>query len=342
MNKRLKKMLCTVLCAVMALVAVGCSTTPASPAASGSANGEALTKVRVVLDYAPNTNHTGLYVAKEKGYFQEAGLDVEIVQPGEGTVTTIIAAGQGDFGISYQEDVTFARTSDSPLPIVAIGAILQHNTSGFASAKDKNITRPKDFEGKTYAGWGSPAEEATIKAVMERDGGDFSKLTIVQATDADFTTVIQSQIDLMWIYYGWDGIAAEMKGLELNYQANKDLNPDLDFYTPVIISSEAYLQKNPEIAKAFMGAVAKGYKDCVADAAGCAEILHKYAPDYDMEMLTKSQQYLNDYILDAGKPFGVMEQGRWDSYTKFMLDNGVITKDMDSTKAFTNEYLPEQ
>ena len=75
MNKRLKKMLCTVLCAVMALVAVGCSTTPASPAASGSANGEALTKVRVVLDYAPNTNHTGLYVAKEKGYFQEAGLD---------------------------------------------------------------------------------------------------------------------------------------------------------------------------------------------------------------------------------------------------------------------------
>ena len=75
--------------------------------------------------------------------------------------------------ISYQEDVTIARTSADPLPIKAIAAIIQHNTSGFATYEGKGIKSPKDFEGKTYAGWGGPGEEAVLNAVMTKDGADF-------------------------------------------------------------------------------------------------------------------------------------------------------------------------
>jgi ABC-type nitrate/sulfonate/bicarbonate transport system substrate-binding protein len=122
-----------------------------------------LTKVTLVLDYLPNTNHTGFYVALNKGYYKEAGLDLKIIEPADNTVTTLIATGQGNYGLSYQEDVTYALTSDDPLPIKAIATIIQHNTSGFASYKGKNITRPKDFEGKIYAGWGRLQKRRSLK-----------------------------------------------------------------------------------------------------------------------------------------------------------------------------------
>ena len=131
-----------------------------------------LRDVTVILDYTVNTNHTGMYVAQKLGYYEEQGLNVSIIEPADGVTPTLIATGKGDFGVSYQEDVTYGRASEDPLPVKAIAALIQHNTSGFASAADKNITSVKDFEGKVYAGWGSPSEEAIIRAVMEEAGFD--------------------------------------------------------------------------------------------------------------------------------------------------------------------------
>lgn len=135
------------------------------------------TDVTVILDFVPNTNHTGMYVALEKGYYAEEGLNVQIIEPTEGATNTLVAVGKGDFGVSYQEDVTVARTLDEPLPIRAIAALIQHNTSGFATWAGKDIDSVADFEGKTYAGWGGPGEEAVLRAVMEAQGLDFPKLT---------------------------------------------------------------------------------------------------------------------------------------------------------------------
>ncbi len=94
-------------------------------------------KVTMVLDWTPNTNHTGLFVALDKGYYKEEGLDVEIVQPPESGAETLVATGKADFGISYQEQVTYAKTSEDPLPIKAVATVIQHNTSGFASPKKR-------------------------------------------------------------------------------------------------------------------------------------------------------------------------------------------------------------
>ncbi len=120
---------------------------------SAKADSDELDEVTVILDYVANTNHTGMYVALDQGMYEAEGLKVNIVEPTEGATATLIAVGKGDFGISYQEDVTIALASKDPLPIKAIATIIQHNTSGFVTAADKDITSPKDFEGKTYAGW---------------------------------------------------------------------------------------------------------------------------------------------------------------------------------------------
>ena len=117
-------------------------------------------KITVLLDWFPNTNHTGLYVAKENKYFSDSGLEVEIIQPSEGENIQVVAAGKAQFAVSSQEAVTMARAED--IPVVSIAAVIQHNTSAFASLKDSNIRTVRDFEGKRYGGWGSPVEEAVL------------------------------------------------------------------------------------------------------------------------------------------------------------------------------------
>jgi ABC-type nitrate/sulfonate/bicarbonate transport system substrate-binding protein len=107
-----------------ALVLAGCA-----PAAAPEST---LRPVTLMLDWVPNTNHTGLFVADHEGYFAGEGLQVQIIQPGEVYAEQAVAGGAADFGVSFQEQVTLARGDD--VPIVSIAAILQHNTSGFAAA----------------------------------------------------------------------------------------------------------------------------------------------------------------------------------------------------------------
>lgn len=298
-----------------------------------------LEKVTVILDYIPNTNHTGLYIAKEKGYYEEAGLDVEIIEPTEGATASLVAVGKGDFGISYQEDVTYAKASKDPLPIKAVAAIIQHNTSGFASYKDKNITSVKDFEGKTYTGWGSPAEEAVLKAVMEKNGADSSKIDIITLSESANFAALENKVDLMWIFKGWDGISMDMAGIPYNYMELKDLDSRLDYYTPVIITNDNVINNKKDMAKKFISATAKGYEYAENNSDESAEILHKYAPDYDIEMLKKSQEYLSSKYSEGTDTWGIMKEEVWNNYTDFMRENNLIENDVKSSDCYTNEFL---
>lgn len=298
-------------------------------------------EIRVLLDWVPNTNHTGLYVALEKGYYKEEGLDVKIIQPPEGSSAEIIAANQGEFGIGYQEQVTYARTTKNPLPVKAIAAIIQHNTSGFASPAGKNIKTPKDFEGKKYGGWGSPMEEAMLKGVMEKSSADFSKLQILNIGTADFFASVQRDVDFSWIYYGWDGVAAELKNFPINFIKLQDVDSDLDFYTPVIIANEELLKKNPNMVKKFMKATSKGYEYAVANPEDAVADLLKHAPEIDEKLAIASQKYLaNEYISDA-KRWGEMKLDIWETYGNWMYEKGLLEDKLDAKEAFTNEFLPK-
>ena len=248
--------------------------------------------VTVILDYVANTNHTGMYVALDQGYYEEEGLNVNIVEPTEGATATLVAVGKGDFGISYQEDVTVALTSKEALPIKAIATLIQHNTSGFVTYADKEITSPKDFEGKTYAGWGGPGEEAVLKAVMTQAGADFFKLNMVISDGSGFEA-LKDKVDIMWFFEGWDNVKCKLNDFPINYMELRQLDERLDYYTPVIIANDDTLKNKPEMVKKFLSATEKGYRYAIENPDESAEILQKYAPDYDLEMLKMSQEYLS-------------------------------------------------
>lgn len=298
-------------------------------------------KITVVLDWVPNTNHTGFYVAKELGYFEAEGLEIEIIQPSEGGSADLIAAGQGEFGVSYQEQVTYARTAANPLPITAIAAIIQHNTSGFASPAERNIASPKDFEGKKYGGWGSPMEVATLKGLMDGANADFSKVEIVDIGAMDYFAAVKDHVDFTWIFYGWDGVSAELKNEPINFIKLQEVDKNLDYYTPVIIASEDYLKNNPETAKKFLRAVTKGYQYAIENPEAAADLLLIDNPEIDRELAVASQQYLaGQYQSDAEK-WGLMSLDIWENYGKWMDDQGLLENQLNAAEAFTNEYLPE-
>lgn len=305
---------------------------------SGGAEKEKLKKVSVVLDWTPNTNHTGLYVAKEKGYFEKQGLDVDIIMPGEAGADQLVASGKADFGVGYQEGVTQARVQD--VPIVSIAAIIQHNTSGFAAPKDKGITKPEDFEGKTYGGWGSPVEEAVMGSIMKQEGADVKKVNFVNMGDTDFFTAVKRDIDFAWIFYGWTGIEAELRGEELDMMYVKDYSDKLDYYTPVLTTNESHIKDDPDTVKAFLKAATEGYEYSIEHPDEAGKILLKEAPDLDEELVMKSQEWLAPKYKDDAERWGEQKAEVWKNYADWMFDNGLLDKKLDSQKAYTNEFLP--
>lgn len=308
--------------------------------ACGSPPPEALTQVTIMLDWVPNTNHTGIYVAQDKGYFKEAGLEVRIIEPGEVYPEAAVAGGAADFGISFQESVTLARAEGAP--IVSIAAVIQHNTSGFASLAGPNVTGPADFEGLRYGAWGSPSEIPTLKALMEGAGADFSKLEMVNTGFSDPLVLLsQEQVDLVWIFYGWQGIQAKLNGIDLSIVMMKDHFDSVpDFYTPVVIASESTIAGDPETVKKVLEALSRGYTFAAENPQEAADILLKAVPELDGTLVKESQRWLSDYYIAEAPRWGEQNQSVWQGYAGWMAENGVVAAPVAIEDAFTNEFLP--
>lgn len=331
------KTLFAALSLLLAALISACQSPTAEPAVENEP--VELNEVILMLDWVPNTNHTGLFVAQEKGWYDEAGLQVNIIQPGEAGVEQAVAAGSAQFGISYQEGVTVARAEG--VPIVSVAAVIQHNTSGFASRAEAGITRPKDFEGKQYGSFGSPSERPILDLLMSCDGGNIEQVEFVDVGYADFFAITERGVDFAWIFYGWDGINAELKGIELNIVMLSDWSDCVpDYYTPVIITNESLIAAQPDLVQAFVSATARGYEFAAGNPDEAAKILIKAVPESDPALIRASQKWLSSrYQADASQ-WGIQDQQVWQRYADWLAAQGVLEKTIGGQAAFSNKFLP--
>ena len=301
-----------------------------------------LEKITFVLDWTPNTNHTGLYVALEKGYFKEAGLDVEIVQPPEDGAVSLVASGKAQFGISFQDSLAAALSGEQALPVTAVAAVIQHNTSGIISRAGEGMDRPKGLEGHTYATWNGAIELATVEEVMKVDGGDYAKLELIPSTVTDEVSALRAKsVDALWIFYGWAGVKTELEGLETDYFAFAQIDSVFDYYTPVIISGDKFLEEHPETAKAFLSAVSKGYEFAIENPEEATEILCSAAPELEPELVLASQKYLADQYQADAPYWGYMDAKRWKGFYEWVNEKGLVEDEVPLDTGFTNDYLPQ-
>lgn len=297
-------------------------------------------KVTLVLDWTPNTNHTGLYVAEEKGYFTEEGLEVEIIQPSEDGAPMMVASGKAQVGIDCQDTLAPAWDKDDALPVTAVAALLQHNTSGIISLKEKGIEKPADLCGKIYSTWNNPVELAIIKNIVEQDGGDYSKVNLIPSTVYDVITALQSgDTDSVWIFYAWDGIATEKNNIATNFLDFAKINPVFDYYTPIFIANNDFIKNKPETLKKLLKAIKKGYEYSIANTDEAADILCKAAPELDSEMVHKSQAWINEQYKSEVDQWGYIDAERWNAFYKWLYKNKLCSTPLADKNLFTNDFL---
>ena len=304
-----------------------------------------MTKITFCLDWTPNTNHTGIYVAKALGYYEEMGLDVEIVQPPENGATAVCASGQAQFAIDAQDTFAAGLDLEEPLEVTAVAGIIQHNTSGILSRKGDGITSAKGLEGKTYSTWDSPIELAMMKYVMELEGADFSKLTLIPNTITDEPAALQAnQTDAVWVFYGWSGMNAEIQNVACDYFAFRDISEELDYYTPIIIANNDFLEESPQVAQAFLEATRKGYEYAITNPTEAADLLIEGDETGSLtaskELVYASQEWISKQYIADEKTWGVIDEERWNGFYQWLYENQLTANDLTG-KGFSNQYIED-
>ena len=318
----------------------GDASASAGEGASAKSAPKSARKITFCLDYTPNTNHTGIYVAQAKGYFKDEGLTVKVVQPADGTAEAMIGSGQAQMGVSYQDYIANALSSKNPVAIEAVAAIIQHNTSGIMSRKADGITSAKKMEGHTYATWSMPVEQATIKQVMESDGGDFDKLKMVPyEVDDEVAGLKANMFDCVWVYEGWAVQNAKVQHYDVNYFSFVSMDKVFDFYTPVIAANDDFAKKYPDVVKAFVRAAKRGYEYAIKHPKDAGDLLLDAAPELSSDLVQASAKYLADQYQADAKSWGVIDKSRWDAYFKWLNDKNLVENKLDVNSGWTMDYL---
>ena len=204
------------------------------------------------------------------------------------------------------------------------------------------MDRPKGLEGHSYATWNGAIELATVEEVMKVDGGDYGQLELIPSTVTDEVSALRAEsVDAIWIFYGWAGVKTELEDLETDYFAFADIDPVFDYYTPVIISGDEFLEEHPETAKAFLLAASKGYKFAIEHPEEAAEILCSAAPELEPELVLASQKYLADQYQADAPYWGYMDAKRWNGFYEWVNEKGLVEDTVPLDTGFTNDYLPQ-
>ena len=303
--------------------------------------------VRLALDWVPNTNHTGIYVALANGWYEEAGIELKILPYGSVLPEVLVANGRAEVAVSSTESVLGAAAADEP--VVSIAAMLATNTAALAVLKDSGITRPRELDGRVYAAFGAPWEEPAIAAVLRRDGGRGEFRSAILNV-AGFDALLSSRADFVWIFRGWQGVQAELEGVELTLFNFTDYGVP-DYYTPVLVASPEGIGANAEALSAFLQATARGYTYAAENPAEAAELLLQEAPAGSFpnpELVRRSQELVSSSYIADGGTWGQQRPEFWRGFPELLLDAGVFAEASETVGAaveggslFTNELLPE-
>lgn len=298
-------------------------------------------KATLMLDWTPNTNHTGIYVAKQQGWYREAGIDLDIVEPSGTRASQVVGAGRAEFGITVAESLLPARQAGNP--IVSIATIMPVNDSSLM-AVDPSIRRPRDLQGKKYGGFGGQLERQLISELVKCDGGDPAKIDFVDVGNVDYIAGMdQHRFDFVWVFEGWDVVRArEVMGRPVNSIKFADyLQCIPNWYTPVFITNEQTAKNDPALARAFLAATSRGYQFAAAQPKEAADLLLRAVPELDRKLVTASATSLAPKYIASGKRWGEQDPAVWTTFEAYLRQGGLLKQALDVQAAYTNAFLPD-
>ncbi len=322
---------------------------PATPTEAPATPAPGPVTVRLALDWTPNTNHTGFYVADQEGWYADAGVKLEVLPYGGTAPEAVLAAHQAECGISFQDSLTFAAAAGAP--VVSVMAILQHTAQEIAVLDSSSIERPKQLDGKTYAGFGYPNEVPTLQSVIRADGGT-GEFDSVMLDTAAYEALYSRRADFVITFTAWEGIEAGQRGIGLRTFKFTDYGFP-DFYQVVLACDREWLDRDPVTAKAFVAATVKGFEYATTNPQDAAAKLIAANPgvfDANPALAEQSAVYMatQGLLVDAAGKVGTQTLDEWTGYSKFLYEQGLLTDASgnaltaapDYASLFTNDVLP--
>ncbi len=327
---------------VAALALAGCQAPePSQPTSAGAGTAgpqKPLTPVSVALDWYPWSNHTGLYMAQENGYYRDVGLDVKIYVPSNPEdVLKLVGSGKDSFGISYESDVLLARSEG--IGVKSVAAMVQRPLNSLMTLKSSGIERPKQLEGKKVGYPGIPGHEALLATMLEKDGSSLDKVQLVNVGFDLVPALLGKKVDaVMGAYPVHEAILAEEQGQPVNVISVSDWGVPR-YYELIMVTSDKLIKEQPDVVKRFMWATAKGYNAAIADPKRALDLLVKANPETDRPMEEKGSKLLMPLWMDNVTMWGWQEKDRWQNYAKWMRSKNLLTTDVNVDEAYTNEFL---
>jgi putative hydroxymethylpyrimidine transport system substrate-binding protein len=313
----------------------------AVPRATGTARAAGLHKVTVWLDWYPNSDHAGIYVALAKGYYAQAGLSINPQVPsGAADAIKLVTHGSGDIAISYEPTVLLARAQG--IPVTATAAIVQRPLNCVLALKSTGITRPRQLEGHSVGVAGEPSDYTDLKAIMAHDGGDYAKVRTVNVGYDLLPALLSKRVDaIIGAYWTWEALQADAAGKPVNAM-RLDEEGVPTYNELVFVTGPSQLAHEPEILRAFQRATFRGYAYAAAHPSEATAILLKVPGvlSKSASLIQRSITLLAPLFKDAHGRYGAMDAAQWQAYADWMTHTHLMQGHVDAAQAITGTLLP--
>ena len=306
--------------------------------------------IRLALDWTPNTNHTGFYVALSQGLYEQAQLSVEIITPDQDNYQTTparqLAQGQVDLAIAPSESVISYQSNG--VPLVAVGALLARDASAIVTLKQSGIERPQQLDGRVYGSYSARYEDEIVRQLIRNDSGQGTFDTNKPDRLSLWQALLDQQVDATWIFLPWEGVEATTQGIDLNIFKLGDYGIPYG-YSPVVIANRDWAAQHANELWRFMQATSAGFKWAVEHPEQAAQLLKEtanHATLNEPEFLQQSQRMAAEYYLDEDGNWGSMKPVVWAQFIDWLNEHNLLTdadgqtiSTLDAKQLFTNEFL---
>lgn len=273
----------------------------------------------LALDWTPNINHIGFFVAQAKGFYNEYGLTVTITDPSKDNYSVTpakkVELEQADLALCPTESLISFQTKAKPFPLVGIATIFQEDVSAIAVKKGQNINSPKDLDGRKYASYAARYEDAIVKQMIRNAGGKGDLIVGYPSKLGIWETLLNGDFDATWIFLNWEGVQAEAMDTPLTYFKMKDFEVPYS-YSPVIAVGKEHFNSNRAVYGHFLEGTKQGFLYAIQQPKEAISILGPHIPEQDRDIdLAKALEI-------SAKHFG--NEDNWGK-----MDNNVVGTFLD-------------
>lgn len=302
-----------------------------------------MVKLKLALDWTPNVNHIGFFIAKELGFYNQVGIDLEILNPKDDNY--VMTPGKkleldlADFAIAPFETVISLNNKVNNLNAVAVYSILQKDLSCIVTLNSSKITSPKLLDGKIYASYKARYEDHIVNEIVKNDGGIGNLNIIYPEKLGIWNTLLNGSADATWIFDNWEGIEASGKNIELNkFRLNEFKIPYA--YSPVVLTKKENINKQKEVYSKFIQATQNGFLYTKNNLTNSTEILSRYVTKDDLINidLEKAISISIPHFGDEAN-CGKIEHERISSFIKWITEKGLENKVILNQSLYTNELF---